>query len=707
MFKILACIILISFNVFNTEATPKKFKFVIPPFIIKSLKNKVEHVLEMAGGNSQCAKDIKTLFNDALHMKRWALEMLDATGKLQSGIFAGNFFMNGNFDECIDIKEMRNKTIRGQYCTVLLTPSDRYSHSFDFSNAATLKEVFGVKTSSQISDVLKNIKMSYGICIPDSCSIGNLQTLWDYVEYTFRIPVHLNFFDTMCSTKIKGIKPFDFDVLVHACFGLYFILLALITGYDILFHQKVKGTDSLWISFSIYTNAKKIFTVNDELTENNFLAGISGIKAICMLWILYAHRVLLNLLTGATNLIYVLEWKSKVFTAFNLSSSFAVDTFLMLSGLLLSFSILTYKSTRPKMTIPVLPLYIYRFLRLSPALIAMILFNISIFKHLNNGPIWPLRATTLAVTCSKTWLATLLFLSNMIDVNYQCMEQAWYLAVDCQLFFISPIILVNLLSKPVRTVLACIGICLLTGIYTFIITIRNNYGSIYFESNKEYYTNIYTSTIVRMPPWFIGIIFGYILFKYKHIKLTKVVSSLAWITAFLTLAGLILVHLVFTATNEYNVMNAAIFNSSARQFWALAIGLILFLCTINRDGKINAFLSMPLFRIIVRISYSVYLTQGAVLIYFTSGKKNSTYFSDITNIHDFLGDLFFIFIMGLLWCLAFESPFIAVAKYLYKREELSRNKVAQKRKKNKKTKNNYIVCVYKYEEDEDTMKKIK
>ncbi|CAG9854231.1 unnamed protein product [Phyllotreta striolata] len=686
---------------------------ILPPFMQKIINQKVEHILEVAGGNSQCTRDMRTVVNEALRMKQWALEMIDATAKPPTGLLAGNIFMHGNFDQCLNIEEnIKGNVIRGQYCTVFLTSSKSAHNMLPFTDVSGLPHLIGIKTSNQTADLLRAFKVSYGVCVPHSCTIGNIQKLWDYFEHAFGFPLHFNFVNEMCSTKNSKIEPLVIDTYVYYAFGLYAAFLLLITGYDVIFHQnsKNKEDDNFWVSFSVFTNAKKLFRINDEQEGLDYLSAISGIKVMSMLWVLYGHRVVLNVMTGVTNFAYMLKWKTQLFTAFTLSASLSVDTFLMLSGLLLSYGILSYKRMLPKMRkIPVVPFYLYRFLRLSPALLALILFNISIFKNLNSGPIWPLQATKTVRVCSKLWFHTLFFVNNLVDVNYQCLDHAWYLAVDSQLYFISPIVLSGLLTYPARTILTCIGVCLISAIYTFVITMKNNYGAIYFEGNQEYLNNIYISTLVRMPPWFIGIIFGYIIYNYRNRRLNKIVNCLCWFSSTSVIVGLIMVHLVFVKSNEYSAVNSALFNSMARQLWSVAVAVLLFLCTVNREGIINKFLSMSVFRVVVRMSYSVYLTQEILLYYLIIGKRQSHHFSDLTNIHQFLGDLILVLLLACVWCLAFESPFIVIGRYFFKKgqSQLLKRKEKTNRKRNKsvKTKDNYLVCVYKYQEKGDLSRK--
>lgn len=59
--------------------------------------------------------------------------MIDATAKPPSGMLYGNYFLTGNFDQCINIREDKNDTIiQGKYCTVLLTPSSKFPNEFSF-----------------------------------------------------------------------------------------------------------------------------------------------------------------------------------------------------------------------------------------------------------------------------------------------------------------------------------------------------------------------------------------------------------------------------------------------------------------------------------------------------------------------------------------------------------------------------------------------
>ncbi|XP_074037524.1 nose resistant to fluoxetine protein 6 isoform X3 [Leptinotarsa decemlineata] len=510
--KIVICLVIIS----NLHVTSSKNIF---HGYSKYITNYISNLVENAVGKTQCASDLKSLAHDLINMERWALEMVDSSGKVASGILAGHIYMTGNFDQCLEIREQKNDTlINGQYCTVTLTHSKTNSGPFDFLlNTAAVAEFLGITLNSQSKTFLKVIRLHYGICIPHSCSIGNLQSIWDYIEHTFKAPIHVNFQDMMCRVKGKEVEPYFFDKYIIAIFVVYFILLVVCTWYDLTIHQQNdENTDNYIVAFSLYTNAKKLFTSktgSQDKSVNN-LKSINGIKVLSMLWVIMGHRCIMNFFSGATNTVYA----------------------------------------------------------------------------------------------------------------HQCVEQAWYLAVDSQLFFISPIILIYFLKMPWRTSSMCIVACIISALYAFVITVQNELGATYIEGNQAYLERIYGSTFVRMPPYLIGLIFGFLLYKYQKIKIPMVTNLFLWISTFAACCALIAVHQVFTG-NNYDSVRAGLFNSCARPAWALVTGSVVFLCSTGHGGKLNEWLSLPVFQVLVKLSYSVYLVQMIVILFFTGSKRHSDHFN--------------------------------------------------------------------------------
>lgn len=101
---------------------------------------------------------------------------------------------------------------------------------------------------------------------------------------------------------------------------------------------------------------------------------------------------------------------------------------------------------------------LHRFIRIWPTYMIAILLYWKISPYISNGPIW-LSYKSLADACNGTGILwNMAFIDNFEDhgpsgMNY-CFGWGWYLAVDFQLFIITPfIIFVYLKSKKAGWIL--------------------------------------------------------------------------------------------------------------------------------------------------------------------------------------------------------------------------------------------------------------
>lgn len=71
----------------------------------------------------------------------------------------------------------------------------------------------------------------------------------------------------------------------------------------------------------------------------------------------------------------------------------------------------------------ILLLYLHRYLRLTPLLAVLILFCMTLFPFIENGPMWPNTVEYFGGQCERTWLSTLLYIQNYVnpeDMVRQC-----------------------------------------------------------------------------------------------------------------------------------------------------------------------------------------------------------------------------------------------------------------------------------------------
>lgn len=80
-----------------------------------------------------------------------------------------------------------------------------------------------------------------------------------------------------------------------------------------------------------------------------------------MMWIIVGHRYLVFYYTPHVNANSVRDWKKRTENMIIVSGSFAVDTFFVIGGLLVSYLFFQAKASGVKISVPML--YIHRILR--------------------------------------------------------------------------------------------------------------------------------------------------------------------------------------------------------------------------------------------------------------------------------------------------------------------------------------------------------
>jgi peptidoglycan/LPS O-acetylase OafA/YrhL len=85
-----------------------------------------------------------------------------------------------------------------------------------------------------------------------------------------------------------------------------------------------------------------------------------------------------------------------------------------MSGILVTYVHMKYSE---KFTIKLSWFYLFRLLRLVPALVATILIYVSVVKYVTQGPIWHSVLKQYLAHCKNTWWTTLLFVNNFIKYD--------------------------------------------------------------------------------------------------------------------------------------------------------------------------------------------------------------------------------------------------------------------------------------------------
>ena len=240
------------------------------------------------------------------------------------------------------------------------------------------------------------------------------------------------------------------------------------------------------------------------------ITSINGMRVLSMFWVILGHAYYWGLIydvVANTNEAFGTVLNRLLFQPMD-NFSFSVDTFFVLSGLLLSY--LSIKEMeRHQGKFPFLSFYVHRLLRLSPAYYLSVFLYFKVLPHVGSGPLWSFVDVR---NCEKYWWTNILYINNfyLLDSYDACHGVTWYLATLMQFFIISPIFLDLLLLYH----------CWKIGLVTIVGTMLASFAiigtlagieDVYLQGAKPSLNIIYVKPHCRINSYLIEIVLGFAL----------------------------------------------------------------------------------------------------------------------------------------------------------------------------------------------------
>lgn len=148
------------------------------------------------------------------------------------------------------------------------------------------------------------------------------------------------------------------------------------------------------------------------------------------------------------------------------------DTFIMLSGMLVTYSFIG--RLQRGQTINILKEIAGRYFRVMPPIAALIIFGTFILPILSNGPQWNLLITYQSELCKQTWWRNFLMIHNWFGFQNICMTHTHHVGTDFELFLVAPILIILLHRYPKKT-----------SIVVIIISIVATFGKFYVNYSRN------------------------------------------------------------------------------------------------------------------------------------------------------------------------------------------------------------------------------
>ncbi|XP_043218920.1 nose resistant to fluoxetine protein 6-like [Amphibalanus amphitrite] len=645
----------------------------------------------------------------------WPQLMFDASGKLPDGILVGNLNVFGSRDECFLVKaSLDNDTypdlddqelqFTGRYVPVTVAPApvssvgDEEVGRWRQEKDDGLGTIFILPTLGIPTGVI-------GLCVPSSCSSADVQT---GLQSMLGDNVTVVAFTSEVADQTVDLQPAD--IVVITLLALVGVLLLVGTALDVwLGYRAERQADKLrmtsvvdspnsrlpqmlhvvepkpatmqqrkppalatWqrvlVAFSLYTNTKKLL---DTSTSKGTLRCIHGIRFFSMTWVLMGHATL-QLLSYDQNISVALDWIRTVAFQVVVNASPSVDTFYLLSGVVLAYSFCGTYEKRRKFNI--FMFYLHRYLRLTPPLAIMIAVTATIFVYFGNGPLWARTAELQQDLCQTDWWRNLLYIQNYTPIKDECLAQTWYLATDMQMFLFSPVVLLPLVWKPLW---GALWLGLLTVVF---LALRISIWSVKNLPPTGLMLNVpdpvaaeelgdqYAYTWMRCTVWLTGIGLGYLLHRLRGRQIT--LKPWLWLSGWVA-AFAIGISVIFGMTGyqmpwqQFSKAVAVSYGGLNRTAWGVAVGWVIFACVTGYGGPINTFLSYPGFIPLSRLTYAGYLIHINVLLLVEGSVKSTVYLDSYRYTYRLLAHVIVTFAAAMLLSLTFEVPFINLEKIMF------------------------------------------
>ncbi|XP_059055552.1 O-acyltransferase like protein-like [Achroia grisella] len=620
----------------------------------------------------------------------------DAGYRFPRSLQKGNVVDIGSYYECLGIeKSVRNMTIEGKFCMVRIPflqfvsllpveipgiPLSQLSSSIDnntYNDLMMLKSLESQiqRFSGMTSDIQEGTEevnptfdasIRFAVCIPKPCSLENA------LDFLLKFqPTNLQVEEGYC--RLPNDKPWaSADYVTVSLFSFLGLLLLLSTSYDI--HQQIflkkdpKKMNKLLQSFSVYTNTRRLMTYTPVAGS---LECLDGVRACAMIWVVIGHAYITHIISAPMhNPLKIAEFIQSFWSLWITAAPITVDTFFVISGILLVYSTVG-KVTGAKLMKNLHLFYLSRFLRLFPVLATCVLLQASLFHRVSDGPAWEAVAQQ-TLHCRKSWWPTLLYIQNYYSPLYMCLPHSWYLAIDFQLFIISPFVLYFVVSSNKKTAWITLSTCLIgtligATIYNFIMGFKAGPFTLspIKEGQPDYFTYYYINPLTRSPPFFVGMIFGYILHTYrgKKIYIPKLQVALLWFLALIVSSGILCANYPALQRDWDNQTVDNILNSFMRPLWGLCVCWMVFACVHGYGGPVNWVLCLPMWKVLARLSYAMYIFHYPLMILVNGTSVTPVYMSDETAIRKFMSDIIIAFLTAYIVTMFVDAPCSVLIKY--------------------------------------------
>ncbi|XP_077487997.1 nose resistant to fluoxetine protein 6-like [Amblyomma americanum] len=616
-----------------------------------------------------CSLGLLRLVRGIRDLEPWALRIVDSSGKYPTGFLHGTSVDLGAYDECVATvvrDEYDYIQTRGQYCVLQLQLMGNDSAVEYFVPAATMVHKRASNFISYWTDPLAP-GARIGICIVDRCSEEDIEALARTV-----LPDTLKVTVSDCVTsEYPSISPTQAGIICFlSCIAAMMFFSTLLHVYLWFKNRSAKEGQviRLLTSFSVLRNTQYIVSLDEKSSDENSFTFMNGMRFLSIAWIILGHVYggMTDILAGRTNMLFFFDyWPGAILPAGFLS----VDTFLFLSGFLLSNAV--FKLKKPPVLIVAIAA-VRRYIRVVVP-VAFLLACMQLLPLAVQGPSTTRYYREIQTMIEKHWYHFLLQVFNFKhELHSIALVHIWYVSADFQLFLVSlAVLLIFRWSKFwcgaaffVLSVLSCVVSMLQvhkTDLPPFMVGMPEN-----FSTTRDILNNYYVQPFYHAVCFFSGCITWLLKDSFNSRPFPKAATIICWILSIG--CGLTCVFIKVPwyqardPTGEAGKLCMAFFD---RILWAICLSWITLACSTKRGGIMDSFLSWKGFEPLSKLAFTVYLVHMPLYDLMNHYARERTYFSHFSLVTQFFSVLLWSYFLGYLLSISCEAPLGHIDRFLF------------------------------------------
>lgn len=648
------------------------------------------------------------LFQQKKTERHWIFNVLDAMGKVPSGITSGNNLWVGSWNTCRNIRVVKNQqgqVWKGQYCMARVHAYERDNPLNSLGDGGPIDghcfeepKVVNETEDAQCFGLFP--LLNFGICVPNSCTDHDVTRM---LSFAIRMTEGGLGVDKVCDLTVECRNEKEENSMSKnplAMFALYLVIATVViiifgTLYDLFIAQNEPSGDAeqhpfikFILAYSVYRNGSEILVSKRKAGEIN---PLHGVRFLSMSWIILGHTYYYigSSLTTDNLIPTLINFPQQFYTQVIVQAPLAVDSFFFLSGMLAAFSFfkrfLNTERPRKGLNNPYNPLVwllydLKRYTRITPTYIVVMLLDVTLFTYISDGPFWrPIERQG----CRHAWWTNLIYLNNFLLQDVECcMGWTWYLANDFQFHVVLMPILVMSFIKWGEKIGMYIsgGLMLISSIIKVVIIEINDFPPAPLLTAKlqivkqldSYWSHVYVRPYVRCTPFIIGVMVAYLLNAWRdpaqrelRVHLKKKTVAAWWIAS--TILGLYSIFglYYFAKTGDISEWWKVLYILIGRPAYAVALGWVVFACTSGNGGPVDKILSWRFFVPLSRITFCAYLVHPIMLQIYNLSRPQPFHFTTFMQmLRHTLEAIFVSYLVAFFFSLAFEKPFNKIDEML-------------------------------------------